>query len=148
MAVSSGVFPCWELDFKVDVSANSTPSWASIADCETVEFSFDNGIEEWTPFESEGWVRRLMTAKSVTITVTGKRNIGDTGNDFVCGLSFVNGQDAEHGFKVVFADGDEVTFENAVFNVTSNGGGDATNVAPLEFEVMSNGKPSITLASH
>ena len=147
MAVSSGVFPCWELDFKVDTSTTSTPSWASIADCETVEFSFDNGVEEWTPFESEGWVRRLMTAKSVTITISGKRNVGDTGNDFVAGLSFANGQDAQAGFKITFADGDVVEFANAVFNVTSNGGGDATNVAPLEFEVMSNGKPTYTPAS-
>lgn len=147
MAVSSGVFPCWELTFKVDKSNTSTPNMVTIADCETVEFSFDNGVEEWTPFESEGWVRRLMTAKSVTITVTGKRNIGDAGNDFVAGLSFANGQDAEHDFEVTFADGTKAKFANAVFNVTSNGGGDATNVAPLEFEVMSNGKPTISQAS-
>ena len=147
MSVSSGVFPCYENQFKIDKSLTSTPSWVTIADLETFEVAFDNGVEEWTPFESEGWVRRLMTAKSVTITVSGKRNIGDDGNDFISGLTFNNGQSAQAGFQWTFPDGTIVTFNDAVINVTSNMGGDYTNVAPLEFEVMSNGKPTVTPAS-
>ena len=147
MSVSTGVFPCYENQFKVDKSLTSTPSWVTIADCETFEVSFDNGVEEWTPFESEGWVRRLMTAKAVTITVSGKRNVGDDGNDFIAGLTFKNGRDSEAGFQWTFKDGTVVTFSGAVISVTNNSGGDSTNVAPLEFEVMSNGKPTVTSAS-
>ena len=141
--VSSGVFPCYENQFQIKTGS----SYSGIADCETFECAFDNGVEEWTPFESEGWLRRLMTAKSVTITVSGKRNIGDTGNDYVSGLTFANGQDAQADFKWTFPDGTAVEFEDAVISVTNNGGGDSTNVGPLEFEVMSNGKPTVTLAS-
>ena len=147
MSVSSGVFPCYENQFKVDISNTSTPSWKTIADCETFEVAFDNGVEEWTPFESEGWKRRLMTAKSVTITVSGKRNIGDDGNDFISGLSFANGQNAQAGFQWSFPDGTVVTFSDAVFNVTKNLSGASTDVAPLEFEVMSNGKPTVVAGS-
>lgn len=147
MAVSSGVFPCYENQFKIDKSLTNTPNYVTIADCETFEVSFDNGVEEWTPFESEGWVRRLMTAKAITVTVSGKRNIGDAGNDFVSGLSFKNGQSAQANFQWTFPDGTVVTFNDAVINVTNNLAGDSTNVAPLEFEVMSNGKPTVTSAS-
>lgn len=150
MSVSTGVFPCYENQFAVDISTTSTPSWKTIADCETFEVSFDNGVEEWTPFESEGWVRRLMTAKSVTITVSGKRNVGDDGNDFIAGLAFKNGRDSEAKFKWTFKDGTEVIFcdsAKAVISVTNNSAGDSTAVAPLEFEVMSNGKPTVTSAS-
>lgn len=143
MAVTSGVFPCYENQFKIKVGS----SYVTIADCETFGVSFDNGVEEWTPFESEGWVRRLKTAMGVTITVSGKRNIGDTGNDYVSGLSLENGQDAQADFQWTFPDGTVIEFEDAVINVTNNLGGDATNVAPLEFEVLSNGKPTITAAS-
>lgn len=146
MAVSTGVFPCYENQFKINTSSSSTASWATIADCETFEVSFDNGVEEWTPFESEGWVRRLMTAKAVTITVSGKRNIGDTGNDFIAGLTFANGRDSEADFQWTFKDGTVVEFDGAVISVTNNSGGDSTAVAPLEFEVMSNGKPTVTSA--
>jgi hypothetical protein len=147
MATTTGVFPCYENQFKVNTSSTSSASWATIADCETFEVSFDNGVEEWTPFESEGWIRRLMTAKAVTITVTGKRNVGDTGNNFIAGLAFKNGRDAEADFQWTFKDGTVVTFTGSPINVTALGSGDSTAVAPLEFEVMSNGKPTITTAS-
>jgi len=43
-----------------------------------------------------------------------------------------------------FPNGATVLFKNAVVSVTSNGAGASTGVAPLEFEVMSNGKPVYT----
>ena len=147
MSTTTGVFPCYENQFAVDVSSTATPNWKSIADCETFEVAFDNGVEEWTPFESEGWVRRLMTAKSVTITVSAKRNIGDAGNNFIAGLAFENGRDAEVGFKWTFKDGTEVIFTGSPINVTALGSGDSTAVAPLEFEVLSNGQPTVTSVS-
>lgn len=146
MATSQGVFPCYENQFKVNTSSTSTASWATIADCETFEVSFDNGVEEWTPFEQEGWMRRLMTSKALTITVTGKRNVGDTGNDFIAGLTFQNGRDAEADFQWTFPDGTVVQFNDAVISVTNNSGGDSTAVGALEFEVMSNGAPTLPSA--
>lgn len=141
-----GVYPCYENQFAIATAADGEAT-ATIADCETFGVAFDNGVEEWTPFESEGWTRRLMTAKSVTISVTGKRNVGDAGNDAVAELAFKNGREVERDFKWTFPDGTVVTFENAVINVTNAGGGDSTNVALLEFEVMSNGKPKVTPAA-
>lgn len=143
MATTSGVFPCYENQFKI----KSGSTYVTIADCETFEVSFDNGVEEWTPFESEGWVRRLMTAKGVTITVSGKRNLGDTGNNFIASLAFENGRDAEVDFQWTFPDGTVVEFTGAPINVTALGSGDSTAVAPLEFEIMSNGKPTVTAGS-
>lgn len=140
MATTTGVFPCYENQFKVKVEN----SYVTIADCETFEVSFDNNVEEWTPFESEGWVRRLMTGKGVTITVSGKRNIGDAGNNYIAGLAFKNGRDAEVDFQWTFKDGTVVEFTGAPINVTALGSGDSTAVAPLEFEVLSNGKPTVT----
>ena len=144
MATTSGVFPCYENQFQIDVSDTSTASWKTIADCETFSVAFDNGVEEWHPFEHEGWVRRLLTAKGVTVSVTAKRNLGDDGNDFVAGLAWKNGRDAETDFKWTFPDGTVVTFTDAVINVTNIGAADSTNVAPLEFEVLSNGAPTVT----
>ncbi|MBQ9165647.1 MAG: hypothetical protein IJX71_01770 [Oscillospiraceae bacterium] len=135
---TSGVFPCYENQFQVATAADS---FVTIADMETFSVSFDNGVEEWTPFDTEGWARRLLTAKKITISVKGKRNIGDAGNDFVAGLTFKNGTDAQAPFKWTFPDGSTVTFNDAVINVTNIGAGDATNVGPLEFSMMSNGKP-------
>ena len=144
MATTSGVYPCYENQFKI---VPGTGEGVTIADCESFSVSFDNGIEEWHPFEQEGWVRRLLTSKGVTISVTAKRNVGDPGNDFVAGLAWKNGRDVETPFTWNFPDGTKVTFNDAVINVTNIGSADSTNVAPLEFEVQSNGKPTVTPAS-
>ncbi|MGN1157184.1 MAG: phage tail tube protein [Agathobacter sp.] len=141
---NTGVYPCYENQFQIDTAAaGSEESMNSIADCESFSVSFDNGVEEWTPFDTEGWRRALMTGKGVTITVAGKRNVGDAGNDAVAGLAFMNGRDVEKTFQWTFPDGTVVKFKNAVINVKNVGAGDATGVAPLEFDVMSNGKPEV-----
>lgn len=148
MEGQTGVYPCYENQFQIDTAASgATAAMKTIADCESFGVSFDNGVEEWTPFDTEGWMRRLMTAKSVTITVTAKRNVGDAGNDAVSELAWKNGRNVEKDFQWTFPDGTVVKFGQAVINVTNIGAGDSTAVAPLEFEVMSNGKPEITLAA-
>ena len=141
---TTGVYPCYENQFKIATTASGEAT-ATIADCESFSVSFDNGVEEWTPFDSEGWTRRLLTAKSITISVTAKRNVGDAGNDAVAELAWKNGRDAERNFDWTFPDGTAVKFPGAVINVTNVGAGDSTAVAPLEFEILSNGKPNIPL---
>lgn len=141
----TGVYPCYENQFQIDTAAaEGSAALKDIADCETFEVSFDNGVEEWKPFDTEGWSRRLLTAKAVTISVKAKRNVGDEGNDTVAGLAWKNGRDAEKDFQWTFPDGTVVKLPGAVINVTNIGAGDSTAVAPLEFEVLSNGKPEIT----
>lgn len=147
-AGTSGVYPCYENQFQINTATSgSTSTMKDIADCVTFGVSFDNGVEEWTPFDTEGWIRRLMTAKSVTISVTAKRNVGDAGNDAVAALAWKNGRNVERDFHWTFPDGTVVKFASAVINVTNLGAGESTEVAPLEFEVMSNGKPEITSSS-
>lgn len=137
----TGVFPCYKNQFQVGAQKTGA---TSIADMESFSVSFDNGVEEWTPFDTEGWVRRLVTSKGITISVTGKRNVGDEGNDFVAGLAFKNGRDCEGYFGWTFPDGTIISWDNAVYNITNIGAGDSTAVGPLEFDVMSNGKPTVT----
>ena len=141
---TSDVFPCYENQFKVGASSTSVNT---IADMESFSVSFDNGVEEWTPFDTEGWVRRLLTSKGITISVSGKRNIGDEGNDFIAGKFMSNGPDAQAYFEWTFPNGDKVVFDKAVINVTNIGAGDSTGVGALEFDIQSNGKPTYTAAT-
>lgn len=139
----TNVFPVLDNVFK----AGATKEAATvIADMETFNPEFSNGIETWTPMDTEGWQRGLMTAKGLKITLSGKRNIGDTGNDFVAGKVYKNGHDAEGYFEWKHPDGTTISWTNAIFDVKNIGGGDSTSVGALEVEINGNGKPTITPA--
>lgn len=140
---ASGVYPCYDNQFKVKVGE----AFKVIADMESYSVSFDDGVEEWNPYDAGGWVRRLKTAKGITISAAGKRNVGDAGNDYIAGLFMKNGRECEVDFQWTFPDGGVLEMTGAVINVTALGAADATNVAPLEFDIMSNGKPTYTPAA-
>lgn len=145
MATKTGVYPVYENQFQVGASKEAL---TEIADMESFSVKLDNGVEEWNPTDQKGWVRRLMTSKSITISISGKRNFGDTGNDYVAGKALKNGRDVEGCLQWTFPDGATLLLENAVYNITNWGAGKSTEVIPLEFDVMSNGKPTYTEATN
>lgn len=142
--VTSGVYPVYQHQFQICKGGRTAgdTDYVDIADMETFSVSFDDNVEEWTPMTTEGWVRRLKTGKGLTIGLNGKRNVGDPGNDYIAGLAFKSGQDCNSMLKWTFPDGTVVTIP-CVINVTAMGG-DSTNVDPLEFECLSDGKPTVT----
>lgn len=146
--VTSGVYPVFNNVFKIGTKGRSSTAedMKTIADCETFSLSMDNNVEEWTPMTTEGWIRRMQTGKGFSISISGKRNVGDDGNDYVASKLFATGQAVETKFEWEFADGTTVSF-NCIISVSNAGTGDSTNVAPLEFEVMSDGAPTITPAA-
>lgn len=146
MRITSGVFPVYNNVFKIGTQgrASTDSDMATVADLETFSVSYDNNVEEWTPMTTEGWKRRLVTGKSVTISLSGKRNIGDKGNDYAASFAWKSGQDTESVFEWDMPDGTVVKFD-CIVNLTSDGGG-STDVNGLEFEVLSNGKPTVTFA--
>ena len=147
MAGYTGVYPVFNNKFKIGIEgkASNEEKMVEIADLETFSPSFDNGVEEWTPMNTEGWIRRLMTGKGFSIDLSGKRHVGDKGNDYVANMAFKTGQDVETVFEWEFPSGAKAKF-NVIVNVSNVGGGDSTNVGGLEFSVMSNGKPEFTPA--
>lgn len=146
--VTSGVYPVFNNIFKIGIKGKTSTEedMKTIADCETFSLSMDNNVEEWTPMTTEGWIRRMQTGKGFSISISGKRNVGDEGNDYVASKLFATGADVETKFEWEFADGTKVSFD-CIISVSNAGTGDSTNVAPLEFEVMSNGKPTVTPAA-
>ena len=75
-AVSSGVYPVFNNEFKIGKNgkASEEGEMVTIADLETFSVSLDNTIEEWTPMTTEGWIRRLQTGKSFSISLSGNRS--------------------------------------------------------------------------
>lgn len=144
---SLGVFPVYDLLFKVGTKgkASKESDMKEIADMETFEISIDGGVQEWTPMTTRGWGRALMTAKKFKVSLKGKRNIGDPGNDYVADVAWEDGLDCSTKGSIEFPDGATLVFD-CVLDVKSIYGGDSTNVAPLEFDMVGDGRPVYTPA--
>lgn len=142
---NSGVNPTNEIKFGVCIKGRKETDTAEtiettvVKDAESLNISIDSGVEEWNPMDQEGWVRRLNTAKSLSVSMGGKRNYGDPGNDYVAKLALANGQDCNSWFSIIFPNLDQLIIP-CVISVTSLGG-DSTAVNALEWEVKSDGKP-------
>ncbi len=141
----SGVNPVNEITFGVNMAGRTGTVFTVVKDAESLSIGIDGNIEEWNAMDQEGWGRRLMTAKSLSISMGGKRNYGDLGNDFVAGLAWKNGQECNSQMKITFPDGGVLNFD-CVINVTSMGG-DSTSIDALEWEALSDGKPTYTPAA-
>ncbi|NAS18614.1 hypothetical protein GND98_012230 [Clostridium butyricum] len=147
MAGVTGVYPVYNTKFKIGIKgkASTDEQMATIADMETFSMSIDGTVQTWTPMTTDGWQRALMTGKSFSISLKGKRNVGDPGNDYVAGTTFADGLDCSSKATIEFPDGAKLAFD-CVVSVTNNGGGDSKDVAPLEFDLQGDGKPVYTPA--
>lgn len=145
MAKSLGVFPVYNLVFKIGKNGKESTDadMVEVADMESFEITIDGGVENWTPMDTRGWARALMTAKKFSVSLKGKRNIGDPGNDYVAGTAWKDGLDCSTKAEIEFPDGAKLAFD-CVLDVKSLNGGESTNVAPLEFDMAGDGRPVYT----
>lgn len=143
MAITTGVFPVHNNIFKIGTKgllSSLSTDMVVIKDLENFSPSVDSNVEEWTPMDTAGWVRRLVTGKGLTISFSGKRNYGDTGNDYIASMLMYTGQESETVFQWILPNGDSLTM-NCIINVTTPAGGDSTAIDTLEFELQSDGLP-------
>ena len=80
-----GVFPVYKLKFKIGTKgkASEAADMAEIAELESFGLSIEGNVENWTSMDKSGWASNLMTGKSFSFDMKGKRCVGDPGNDYV-----------------------------------------------------------------
>lgn len=142
----TGVYPVYENVFKINTNGRGEGELTSIAEMETFEVTIDGNTVEWSPLEAAGWMRRMVTGKSLTIKLTGKRHVGDEGNDYLAGLAWSTGADCNSQLEWTMPSGAKLKYD-CVVNVVNPGGGESRDVAPLEVELLSDGKPMFTPAA-
>ena len=145
--VTIGQYAIAQCSVKVKTSTTEqTAVYSTIADLEEFNISIENNIETWYSIADDGWQNALLTAKALSGSFSGKRTLGDTGNDFIDSKRYSIGKDAEADFEIGFPNGDKLQF-TAVVGLTDLLGA-ATNVAPLSGNITGKGKPTFTQASN
>ncbi len=142
---TTGVMPVYDLDFAIGIKGESSADedMKTIADMNNFSMNITSDSQEWYPMDAKGWRRLLVTAKAITISLAGKRNYGDEGNDYVAGLALKNGRYCCSKFKLTFPNGDKLEMK-CVLKITNWLGGESTDIQPLEFDLESDGEPVFT----
>lgn len=137
------VFPVHSNKFKIGINglSSSTEDMTIIRGLETFSPSIEGQVENWFAMDEEGWQRSLVTGKALSFAFSGKRQVGDAGNDYVFSKALSTGTDCNSLFEWEMPSGSVLQFD-CVINVTVPGGGDTTNVDSLEFELYCDGKPT------
>lgn len=145
--VTVGQYAVSECKVKVKTSTADvqTAVYSEIADLEEVNLSLENNTETWYSIKDGGWQNALLTAKALTGSFSGKRTLGDAGNDYLESLRYKMGKSAEADWQIEFPDGSKLEF-TAVTALTDILGA-ATDVAPLSGDLTGKGKPTFTPAS-
>ena len=130
---------------KTSNSSTQTPIYSEIADLEEMNLSIENNTETWYSINDGGWQNAFLTAKALTGSFSGKRTLGDTGNDYLEGLRYKMAKESEADWQIEFPDGSKLEF-TAVTALTDILGS-ATDVAPLSGDLTGKGKPTFTPAS-
>lgn len=142
--VTVGQFAVSQCAVKVKTATDPTETLSTIADLEEVTLTIEANTETWYSIAEGGWQNALLTGKALTGSFSGKRCLGDAGNDFIEGLRYAIGKDAEADFEIDFPDGSKLEF-TAVVALTDVLGA-ATDVAPLSGDLTGKGKPTFTPA--
>lgn len=142
------VYPVHNNKFKIgtDGLESTDDQMVIIKDLENFAPTIDGTVEEWYAMDAEGWAKAAVTGKKLSFSFSGKRSVGDPGNDYVAGKALSMGQEAMSKFEWEMVSGAKLTFP-CVINITAPGGGDTTNLDKLEFDIICYGKPTFTAAA-
>lgn len=143
--ITVGQYSVSNCKVKIKTATAPTETYSEIADLEEMSLTIENNTETWYSINDEGWQNALLTGKALTGSFSGKRTLGDAGNDYVDGLRYKIGKDAEADWEIEFPDGSKLDF-TAVTALTDILGA-ATDVAPLSGDLTGKGKPIFTPAS-
>lgn len=139
----TGVFACKDLGIAINAGTISSPNYVTVKDVETMKPSLKGTMDTWIPMDQGGWQRALLTGKALDFAFSGKRNIGDVGNDYIFNTLLATGSACASGLQITFPNGDVFQMPMQI-ELTSPFGGDASKVSTLEWTAHNDGKPSYT----
>ena len=140
-----GVFPVSQETFKIGskgMTSTLPTDMVGIKELTELGLDIDTKSEEWTSIESGGWQSALVTGKGFKLSFKAMRSVGDAGNDFIANTWMKIGSDCYAPFEWTFPDG-KLTGTIAIA-LKKGPGGKATDVAAIEGELLSHGKPTWT----
>lgn len=135
--LKSKVYLCRRDTFKIGATKETA---TTIADATTFKVEIEMSIDEWIDFTT-GKKRRMVVTEGVKVTIDGKRNYEDEGNNFLCDTPWNDAEDGEFYFECKLPNGSVIEMPSAVAEVSNIGfgDGDPNKAGTFNAVVYSNG---------
>ena len=112
---------------------------------ESMEFNENEQNQQFFFLCGEGFANNETTGAAPELTITGRRIVGDTAQDYIAGLQFKLGSDRRTSVKIT-AEGKVITCDCTIGAITSFGG-QTLDVNAFGCTIRFNGKPTVTDAT-
>ena len=137
----------WVNELYIGTSATTAtpPVWTYAKLCKGIEsmsFSENEQNQQYYFICGEGFAHNEVTGAAPELTVTGRRIVGDTAQDFIAGLQFKLGEERNSSVKII-SGGKQIVCDCTIGAITSFGG-QTTEVNNFGCTIRFNGKPTVT----
>lgn len=112
---------------------------------ESMEFNENEQNQQFFFLCGEGFANNETTGAAPELTITGRRIVGDTAQDYIAGLQFKLGSERRTSVKIT-AEGKVITCDCTIGGITSFGG-QTLDVNAFGCTIRFNGKPTVTDAT-
>lgn len=136
--------PVWANTLEIGTSkSNSTWTYSPLCQgIESMEFTPNEQNQQYFFLCGEGFADNETTGAAPEISVSGRRIVGDTAQDYVVSKQFALGDDRKTSVKIT-AEGYVITCDATIGDVTSFGGS-TLDVNTFACTLRLNGEPTIT----
>lgn len=120
-------------------------TWTYSKLCEGIESMEFNANEQNQQFHflcGNGFAHNETTGASPELSVTGRRVVGDTAQDYIVGKQFALGADRTTSVKII-AEGQQIVCDATIGDVKTFGG-QTLDVNAFECTLRFNGQPTVT----
>jgi hypothetical protein len=126
-------------------SGGAAGTWTYAKLCkgiESMEFAPNEQNQQFFFICGEGFAHNETTGAAPQLTISGRRIVGDTAQDFIAGKQFALGTDRNTSVKII-AEGQQIICDATIGDVTSFGG-QTLDVNAFGCTLYFNGKPTVT----
>lgn len=141
------LFTVYNLSASIGTSV-STNTWtySSLdAGIDNVSEALNEVVQQYFFMQNDGFASNHVTGIAPTFTLTGRRIIGDTAQDYIFGKKYSLGADRESSFKLEWTEGStnkSLTVPCTICNIQEWSGA-STDDSAISFEIRFNGAPTI-----
>lgn len=104
-------------------------------------------VEQMTFLSDNGWGSSDVVGGQLIVTLTGKRKVGDTAQDFIFSKALSLGDDRKRAFEITDPSGDKISGTVTIAKIGMPSGDVNKSGGDISFELHFNGEPTFTAAT-